>query len=180
MDPSHSASRPPAERESRELLEDWARRFGPALRRYFTRHAPPAEAEDLVQELFLGLARRSGLTAIDRPESYLFHAASNVLRDRGRKQLTHRAADHEPFEVNRHGEADFSSEHVLIQRAELDTLLAALHTMKERPRAVFVLYHFEGMGHAEIGRRLGMAVSTVEKNMARANAHLLENLGSLE
>ena len=68
MDPSLSTSRPPAERGSRELLEDWARRFGPALRRYFARHAPPAEAEDLVQELFLGLARRSGLEA-RRPRS---------------------------------------------------------------------------------------------------------------
>jgi RNA polymerase sigma factor (sigma-70 family) len=44
-------------------------------------------------------------------------------------------------------------------------------------RTVFSLYHFEELSHAEIGEQLGIAVSTVEKNMTRANAHLLTRLG---
>jgi len=41
---------------------------------------------------------------------------------------------------------------------------------------VFSLYHFEELSHKEIARRLGIALSTVEKNIARANAHLLKRL----
>jgi RNA polymerase sigma-70 factor (ECF subfamily) len=41
---------------------------------------------------------------------------------------------------------------------------------------VFVLYHFEGLSQAAVGRRLGIAVRTVEDHMRRANLHLLQRL----
>jgi DNA-directed RNA polymerase specialized sigma24 family protein len=37
---------------------------------------------------------------------------------------------------------------------------------------VFLLYHFDQLPQAEIARRLGIAVRTVENNMAKAHAHL--------
>jgi RNA polymerase sigma factor (sigma-70 family) len=48
--------------------------------------------------------------------------------------------------------------------------------LPERTRAVWVLYHFEDLPHAEIARRLGIAVSTIEKHMGRASTHLLKRL----
>ncbi len=44
---------------------------------------------------------------------------------------------------------------------------------------MFVLYHFEDYPHAEIARQLGIAVSTIEKHMGRANAHLLTRMDGL-
>lgn len=162
----------------RERLTDWVRQFGPALRRFFARRVHPADADELVQELFVGLARHPRLDRIERPESYLFHAAANVLRDRIRKNVTHLAHAHESFSGDLHGGEDASPEHVLICREELERLIDRLGELKERTRTVFVLYHFEGLPHAEIAARLGIAISTVEKQMAKATEHLLSSLRS--
>jgi RNA polymerase sigma-70 factor (ECF subfamily) len=52
-------------------------------------------------------------------------------------------------------------------------LVAAAHELPERTLEVFTLYHLHGLSHAQIAGRLGMAISTIEKHMARANVHLL-------
>jgi RNA polymerase sigma-70 factor (ECF subfamily) len=56
-------------------------------------------------------------------------------------------------------------------------MIQALSALPERTRAVFMLYHFQGLSHADIGRRLGIAIRTVEDHIARANAHLLKAMG---
>jgi len=52
--------------------------------------------------------------------------------------------------------------------------------LPEKTAVIFSLYHFESVPQVEIARRLGMSLSTVEKHMGRANAHLLERLGRTE
>ncbi|MBB6227233.1 DNA-directed RNA polymerase specialized sigma24 family protein [Polymorphobacter multimanifer] len=46
----------------------------------------------------------------------------------------------------------------------------------EAVRIVFSHYHFDGVAQVEISRRMGLSLSTVEKHMAKANAHLLHRL----
>ena len=159
-----------------ELLEKWSRRYRPALLRFFQRRMPSgADREDLVQEVFLRLARREDLAAVNNIDGYLFQAAANVLTDWQRKQVTHAAAAHSP--LGEHLEdVGVSPERVLIGRQTLQALIGALAVLPERTRAVFMLYHFEGLSHAEIGRRLGVAVRTVEDHMARANVKLARAL----
>ena len=47
-----------------------------------------------------------------------------------------------------------------------------LRELPERVRSVFVLNRFEELTGVEIARRLGVSVSTVEKDMIRAIMHL--------
>ena len=159
------------ERQAR-LLEEWSRRYRPALLSFFQRRMPPgADREDLVQEVFLRLARQD-LTAIANVEGYLFQAAANVLKD-WRRRGARRAADaHEPVEEDLPAEVDFSPERVLLGKDAVAELIAALEALPERTRAVFLLYHFDQLPQAEIARRLGIAVRTVENNMAKAHAHI--------
>src|SRR5688572_14856250 len=58
-------------------LEALARRHQPALRRYFERRLPHigAEADDLVQEVFVRLAQRADRDEIANVEGYLFQVA---------------------------------------------------------------------------------------------------------
>ena len=42
--------------------------YGPALRRYFFRKAPPAEVEDLVQTVFLNMHQRASAEPLDNVE----------------------------------------------------------------------------------------------------------------
>lgn len=158
------------------LLEAWSRRYRPALLRFFQRRMPRgADREDLVQEVFLRLARRTDLAAIENIDGYLFHAAANVLTDWRRRQSARAAAAHAPLD-ERLEDVGFTPERVLIGRDAVRALIAALADLPERTRAVFMLYHFEGLPHAEIGRRLGIAVRTVEDHVARANAKLVHVL----
>jgi RNA polymerase sigma-70 factor (ECF subfamily) len=71
-----------------EDLRAWMVEYGPALRRYFERRVGAAEAEDLVQDVFLHLQARAVGGAVDNVERYLFRIAGNVLVSRHR----HRAA----------------------------------------------------------------------------------------
>ena len=161
----------------RELLESWSRRYRAPLLQFFQRRMPPgADREDLVQEVFLRLARRDDLAGVENIDGYLFHAAANVLTDWRRKQVTHRAAAHDGLPETLE-DVGFSAERVLIGKEQVRSLIAALGGLPERTRAVFMLYHFQGLSHADIGRRLGIAIRTGEDHVARANLHLVRTLG---
>jgi RNA polymerase sigma factor (sigma-70 family) len=169
--PGASAHIAADERQAR-LLEEWSRRYRPALLRFFQRRMPAAgDPEDLVQEVFLRLARQD-LTAIANVEGYLFQAAANVLKDWRRRGVRHAADAHEPASEELPAEVDFSPERVLLGKDAVSALIAALEMLPERTRAVFLLYHFDQLPQAEIARRLGIAVRTVENNMAKAHAHI--------
>ncbi|MGE5567350.1 MAG: RNA polymerase sigma factor [Parcubacteria group bacterium] len=160
-----------------DLLEVWSRRYRTALLSFFQRRMPAgADREDLVQEVFLRLARREDLAGVENIDGYLFQAAANVLTDWRRRQVTHRAAAHDALS-DAIEDVGFTAERVLLGKEAVRSMIAALTALPERTRAVFMLYHFQGMPHAEIARRLGIAVRTVEDHVARANAHLLKALG---
>jgi len=150
------------------------------LRRYFmNRHIPPHEIDDLVQEVFLKLSARGGVDHVERIEPYVFAAASNLLRDRHRHLTSHAAEAHVPYDEAVHGStrSTLEPDRILLGTQEITRLVEALYELPERMRTVFSLYHFEELTHAEIARRLGIALSTVEKNLGRANAQLLKRLG---
>ena len=160
-----------------DLLEVWSRRYRTALLSFFQRRMPPsADREDLVQEVFLRLARREDLAGVENIDGYLFQAAANVLTDWRRRQFTHKSAAHDPLSETIE-DVGFTAERVLLGKEAVRSMITALSALPERTRAVFMLYHFHGMPHADIARRLGIAVRTVEDHVARANAHLLKALG---
>ena len=170
---------PTAEKHKKQqaLLTAWAREYRSPLIKYFQKRVPQSvDADDLVQEVFVRLARRADLETIERIDGYLFQTAANVLADRYRKDG--RSVEiAEPFSESNHGEVVLTPERVLMDRQSLDSLIRGLYALPERTRHIFVLYHFENLRQTEIAARFGMPISTVEKHMARANKHLLAKLG---
>lgn len=164
--------------EQSELLEQYSHLYGAALRRYFSKHASqPADVEDLVQEVFVRLAGRAVQEDIHQPEAYLLRTAAHVWRDFLRKRKTHAATAHDEYEDNKHAREEISPEHVLHSRQSLTALLAVLDGLPERTRQVLLLCRVEGMRYKDIAARLGVSVSSVEKHMMKAIAHLAEHLG---
>lgn len=154
------------------------------LRRRFTR----PEAEDLTQEVFLRMVGRGGADAPENPEVYVFQIAANLLRDRARRGLSHRADDHTsldaPAEVLAEGLKGHPAlleergpERVLLAQESLAQALRALGELSERTRHIYVLHRLEKMRHKEIAELLGLSVSAVEKHIIRALAHLAERCG---
>jgi RNA polymerase sigma-70 factor (ECF subfamily) len=63
-------------------------------------------------------------------------------------------------------------ERILLGKEACERILVALRELPTRVRAVFVLARFEELKAPEIANRLGVSISTVEKDMRRAVAHL--------
>jgi RNA polymerase sigma-70 factor (ECF subfamily) len=153
-------------------------RFRSSLNRYFSRRIRDrGEIEDLIQEVFLRLAKRGTLDDVDKIGGYVFETASSVLTDRLRRRRSRHEADHETFDGQQHGDVDFSPERVLLGKDALGRATAVLLELPERTRVVFVMRRLEGMRYLDIAARLGISVSAVEKHMARAMTHLVQRLG---
>lgn len=167
------------ERGPGAVMKSLSLRLRLPLKRYFTnRRVPSHEVDDLVQEVFLRMSARGGVEHVERIEPYVFTTASNLLRDRHRHLTSQAAEAHVPYDDALHGSSRPAPEpdRIVLGTQLVTRLVEALYELPERTRTVFSLYHFEELTHAQIGEQLGMAISTVEKNMARANAHLLRRL----
>lgn len=154
-------------------LAELSSRFRGALRAYFLKRAPDGvDADDLVQDVFTRLARRGDIGTIRQVEGYLFQTAANVLTDRVRYRIARRRDDHVAFREIEHAREETAPENVLMGREALAHLIAALEQLPERRRAVFLLHRVEGLRYGEIATTLGISVSSVEKHMIKALAHL--------
>lgn len=165
--------------DDRLAIERLGRDFRASLLRYFGRRVRErADLEDMVQEVFERLIKRGGTSELERQNlnAYVFETASSVLVDRIRKRTTHRTDAHEPFDLNRHENTDFSPEHVLLSRERLSQALAVILELPERTQAIFVLRRIEGMRVNEIAKRLEISNSSVEKHMQRAVVHLMQRI----
>src|SRR5215217_3326455 len=85
----HDGPGGPADQTLRVWLED----YGPALRRYFEKRVNPAEAEDMVQDVFLSLQVRDGG---DQPRQGLSVPGGPERPRPSSLQLSVSRSDHDP------------------------------------------------------------------------------------
>ena len=164
--------------ETTQRVTPWdAQHFRPMLLRYFRRHLQhEADAEDLAQEALVRLVRSP--TQVEHAEAYVLRIASNLLRDRFRRDRSHHAGLHERFEDSLHElpSEEPGTDDVYASRERLERLLSALDELSPRCRQVFLLQRYEGMTYTAIARQLQVSVSAVEKHMMRALLHLQARL----
>lgn len=147
------------------------------LVRYFRRHLRhEADAEDLAQEALVRLVRSPA--QVEHAEAYVLRIASNLLRDRFRRDRSHHTGLHDPFDDALHElpSEEPGTDDVYASRERLERLLSALDELSPRCRQVFLLQRYEGMTYTAIARQLQVSVSAVEKHMMRALLHLQARL----
>jgi RNA polymerase sigma factor (sigma-70 family) len=148
-------------------------RFRRPLVAYFEKRIRESyEVDDLVQEVFVRLARRSHFESIEYVEGYVFQTAANVIRDRLRRRAAQCAGEHDALEEAALPADDLSPERVLQGKQLLDRAVQALQKMPARTRQVFILRRYEGMKQEEIAAYLHISVSGVRLHLQRARAHL--------
>lgn len=141
------------------------------------------EAEDLTQEVFVRLARSVDLASINNLSAYIFKVAANLLCERVRRQHAQKLAMHLDVAeaVNSRGlpsalVEEIDAERILLGKAVLADLVAALEELPERTRNIFTLYRLEHMRQRDIAARIGISVSAVEKHLVKAIAHITTRL----
>lgn len=153
-----------------EDIGTWMELYGPGLRRYFRRRVSEAEAEDLTQDVFLAMHRRRGGEPLESVQGYLFTVAANLLRKRKAREAAL------PVEFEEIAPDSLSPERIVIYRQETTRVVAAILALPPRCREAFVLHRFEDMSYLAIAHRLGISVSAVGKLIARALAHISEQV----
>ncbi|MBB5986427.1 RNA polymerase sigma factor [Sphingobium lignivorans] len=150
-------------------------RFRLPLITYFLRRGVAyADAEDMAQEVLIRTDRHG--EGADRIDAYLFGVAANLLADRSRRLAVRMRHSKDIAAVSSDIDV-IDPERVLIGRERLAIVTQALQELSERTRTIFMLARFENVSQREIADRLGVSLSTVEKGLAQAIAHLVRRLG---
>lgn len=144
---------------------------------FYRRVRNPSEVEDLVQEVFLRLTVRGLPERADHASAYIFQIAASVLTDRHRRRTVRHADDHVSFDPETDGGVDFDPGRIYAGKQALSAATAALLTMPERTRSIFLLKRLDGLRHQTIAVQLGISVSAVEKHLVKAIEHLMAHAG---
>ncbi len=155
------------------------RRYGQALRGYFSsRVRNPADVDDLVQEVFVQMLRRTSGEPIEHAQHYLFQVASNVLCDQGRRMKARHQDQHESFDETVHGlSTEISPERIVLGRESIERVIAILQDLPPRTRDIFILRGIRQLRHEEVAHMLGVSMRVVHEHMAKALKHLGKAFG---
>lgn len=160
-------------------LERMAVRYYDRLVRFLKRRGRSMEdAADLAQDTFARLSS-TDFRQINKPESFLFATALNLLRDHARSAQARHAALTVPVEETQLVCPAPQPERVLDGEQRMRGVEAALRELSPKCRAVFVLFHFDGMSQRDISDRLRISVSMVEKYVKQAVNHCEKRLAEL-
>lgn len=153
-------------------LADFAREHSVALTRFaYLLCGDRGQAEDLVQEAFLGLYRRFGAQlTLDAPVAYARRAIVNANTSNARRKSSALTVLTEPPDRPDSGRDPAYS-------VEQDAMWSALATLPERQRATLVLRYYLDLTDAEIAAALDCREGTVRSLAARAFATLRADSG---
>jgi RNA polymerase sigma-70 factor (ECF subfamily) len=161
-----------------DVLAALMERYGRALGSYLLRRgAAPGDVEDLKQEVFAGLAKRSDLHRIENIEGYLWRTARNLLVSQARRAMLRPVLVSSEAYEGLSGDLDeLSPERIALARERYRLFLAALEDLTVRQRTIVVLGKFEEFSGNAIAAHLGISLSLVEKEMRHALRFLKERL----
>jgi len=131
----------------------------------------PQQARDLAQDTFLSVLIKQRINEIGTPRAHLSSIARNLIIDQYRRRSVEQAYL-DALVLQSTSEAISPQDyHCIIETLlEIDRLL---DDMSDRGRTIFLMAQIDGLSYVEIGRRLGISVTTVRKHFIRAMAQCL-------
>lgn len=160
-----------------DALAELAASYRVPLMNYFRQRVNSHEdAEELTQEVFVRLLRRSNLADIKHLEGFAFTTAANLLKDYYRAAARSGRTVTNDDQLHQLPSQNAQPEKITEDRQQLGVLLKALEELPPRCRTVFIMHRFENMPHSEIARRQNISVSAVEKHIANAVLALRKKL----
>lgn len=142
------------------------------LVRFLTRRLKcEATAEDLAQDAYLRMLQSA--QPIVNARAFLFHVGANLANNH--RRLERRRAE---LRAEIHDLLSGSCEEALGERnamaaERLRVIAAVLPTLPDRTREILLLSRLEGLSSREIGRRLGISGTAVEKHLQKALLRLM-------
>ena len=155
------------------------------LRNFIRRHVPdPADAEDIVQEVFYELVEANRLLMpIEHITGWLYRVARNRITDLFRKKkpelFSDAAVEDENGELLHIDDLLPSPDAEYVRNMLLDELELALDELPEEQREVFIGHELEGRSFKEMSTESGVSINTLLSRKRYAVLHLRERLQSI-
>jgi RNA polymerase sigma-70 factor (ECF subfamily) len=138
------------------------------LRRYLARMlGSTTEAQDVAHDAYLRVYPKVQDESARNPEAVLYTTARRLALNKIKRRAIAPFAAGEP-RLETAASPNPGVVQQVIARQELQQLEAALRQLPPGCRTVLLLRKIELLSHAEIAERLGISISTVEKQHARA------------
>lgn len=147
-------------------MVDWRAAFARVRAALMRRGRTSDEADDLVQEAWVRLARYEKEQAVVQPEAFLMRAALNLSIDAHRA----RASRGEEVVIDEVELVDAAptAEAIMLGRERLARLSVGLGRLSEKTRDIFLAHRIDGLSYQEIARQHRLSISSVEKHIAKA------------
>lgn len=139
-----------------------------ALRR---RGSSSQDAEDIVQEAWVRLARYEQGQVVDKPDAFLMQTALNLAIDEHRGRVVH--GEQVVLEEVLLVDDSPPVEAVVLARERIERLTHCLGRLSEKNRDILLAYRLDGQTYREIADHHGLSISTVEKHIAKTTLQLI-------
>ena len=134
----------------------------------------PAEAEDVVQDVFVRVLQHQGeLASIVEIRPWLVRIAWNLALDRTRRI---RPQQMDEFFAAGLVSREVPADEALAESRRICQVLDAMHRLPQRERQALLLSAIEELSIAEVAAVLGTTESSVRSLLFRARTHLRERL----
>jgi RNA polymerase sigma-70 factor (ECF subfamily) len=140
------------------------------LRRYLARLlGSHNDAQDLAHDAYARVYQAMHVQPIERPETFLFTTARRLALNQIKRRQIAPISNADNSKIIEFTPAQTPGvDRLVMAREEWKQLESAIANLPPGCRQVLLLCKVEQQTHAEIGATLGIAVSTVEKQHARA------------
>jgi len=151
-------------------------KYNAVLRRFLFRRLDSTEdVDDVAQEVYLRLVRYHK-TGVEASLPFLYTIASNLLKDRFRRQRTRAADAHISVDALELAASTDTPEQLLRSKQGTEAFRRVLRTLGPTSRQVFLLHRFRGLTYDEIAVEMDITKSKVKNSIYSALRHFRERL----
>jgi len=133
----------------------------------FSKGMQRGDVSDIIQESFMRLWKNCRNVNVEKVGSYLFSTASNIGIDLFRKQKVRLK-----YNIPSMGNTIEDGQYKMESNEFRKRIEAAIDSMNEKAKEVFILNRFDNMTYKQIAATLDISVKAVEKRMHNALAHM--------
>ncbi|GEP95869.1 RNA polymerase sigma factor [Chitinophaga cymbidii] len=134
----------------------------------------PAQAADIIQDLFTALWLHRRDWQIENPGAYLYTAVRSRILNYVQRDLV-KDAFYEPFEAI--ATSSFTADGLIREKEMMHLVVQYIDTLPVKRREIFLLHFADRLSTQEIASRLGLAQKTVQNQLHTAVQGLFAKAG---
>lgn len=133
-------------------------------------------ASEALQDAYLRIERGGELENVQSPRAYIIRMALNIATDKRRAANRVLTVGEGEMLLGLRDDAP-GPDRIAESRSNLNALRRIIDELPPRRRAIFAAAWIEGQSHAEIARRFGVALRTVQQELKLAREYCAAQLG---